>query len=169
MRIGINIPKELHQRLQPLKGTMNISQICREALEAHVEKYEEYTGWLDSDDARELVSRNLREGTRAQGAGGSRLGNHRLPGRQRMGAGGYPGGLGLLEPLVEPIPHRKDTVPGHFGRHVREGLMKGKFVSPGAAKNIPPAVLGIFGENTSTRRRLHGLDERRIRRAGTGI
>lgn len=56
MRIGVNIPKELHQRLQPLKGTMNISQICREALEAHVEKYEKFIGWLGSDDAKEVVA-----------------------------------------------------------------------------------------------------------------
>lgn len=56
MRIGINIPKELHQRIQPLKGTMNISEICREAIEARVKKYEEFTGWLDSESAKQAVA-----------------------------------------------------------------------------------------------------------------
>ncbi len=56
MRIGINIPKDLHQRLQPLKGSINISQICREALEARVDKYEEFVGWLDSEHAKEAIA-----------------------------------------------------------------------------------------------------------------
>ena len=56
MRIGINIPKELHQRIQPLKGTMNISEICREAIEARVKKHEEFAGWLDSESAEQAVA-----------------------------------------------------------------------------------------------------------------
>ncbi len=61
MRIGINIPKELHQQLQPLKETMNISQICREALEAHLEKYEQSVEWLESDIAKQLVAKICEE------------------------------------------------------------------------------------------------------------
>ena len=56
MRIGINIPKELHQRLQPLKGTVNISEICRDAIEARVKKYEAFVGWLDSENAKQVVA-----------------------------------------------------------------------------------------------------------------
>ena len=57
MRIGVNIPKELHQRLQPLKETINISQICREALEAKVEKYERMKARLDGDEFNAVVDR----------------------------------------------------------------------------------------------------------------
>ena len=40
MRIGINIPSELHRRLEPLKQHINISQICREAIEDRIRCYE---------------------------------------------------------------------------------------------------------------------------------
>ena len=40
MRIGINIPNELHRRMEPLKETMNVSQLCRDAITNHLEKYE---------------------------------------------------------------------------------------------------------------------------------
>ena len=40
MRIGINIPNELHRRLEPLKQHINISQICREAIEERIGCYE---------------------------------------------------------------------------------------------------------------------------------
>ena len=40
MRIGINIPNELHRRLEPLKRHINVSQICREAIEERIRCYE---------------------------------------------------------------------------------------------------------------------------------
>ena len=40
MRIGINIPNELHRRLKPLKQNINVSQICREAIEDRIRCYE---------------------------------------------------------------------------------------------------------------------------------
>ena len=40
MRLGINIPNELHRRLEPLKQYINVSQICREAIEDSVGCYE---------------------------------------------------------------------------------------------------------------------------------
>lgn len=40
MRIGINVPDDLLRRLEPLKAVTNISQICRDAIKAHVEAYE---------------------------------------------------------------------------------------------------------------------------------
>ncbi len=39
MRVGINIPNDLYKRMGPLKGKVNISQICREAIQAHVEAH----------------------------------------------------------------------------------------------------------------------------------
>ena len=40
MRLGINIPYDLHQRLMPLKQYVNVSQICRQAIEDRVRCYE---------------------------------------------------------------------------------------------------------------------------------
>ena len=40
MRLGINIPNELHRRLEPLKQYINVSQICREAIEDRIRCYE---------------------------------------------------------------------------------------------------------------------------------
>ena len=47
VRIGINIPNELMQRLEPLKPELNISQVCREALTAKVESHERMLASLD--------------------------------------------------------------------------------------------------------------------------
>ena len=44
MRIGINIPNELHRRLEPLKQYINISQICRDAIEDRIKCYEKGFG-----------------------------------------------------------------------------------------------------------------------------
>lgn len=51
MRIGINVPNELMQRLEPLKPQLNISQVCREALAAKAEEYERMKTIIDNDDA----------------------------------------------------------------------------------------------------------------------
>ena len=40
MRIGINVPNELLKRMEPLKRMTNVSQICRDAIEAWVDSYE---------------------------------------------------------------------------------------------------------------------------------
>ena len=40
MRLGISIPDELHRRLDPLKQYINVSQICREAIEERIRCYE---------------------------------------------------------------------------------------------------------------------------------
>ena len=40
MRLGISIPNELHRRLEPLKQYINVSQICREAVEDRIRCYE---------------------------------------------------------------------------------------------------------------------------------
>ncbi len=40
VRIGINVPDDLHERMEPLKRLTNVSQVCRDAIKAHVEAYE---------------------------------------------------------------------------------------------------------------------------------
>ena len=57
MRIGINVPNELLQRLEPLKPELNISQVCREALEAKAESYEQMQARLGDAGVREAVAR----------------------------------------------------------------------------------------------------------------
>ena len=56
MRIGINIPNELHQRLEPLKPELNISQVCREALAAKAASHERMREWLGDDGISEVVN-----------------------------------------------------------------------------------------------------------------
>ncbi len=53
MRLGINIPNELHRRLEPLKQYINVSQICREAIEERVICYEKA---LASRTEQDIVS-----------------------------------------------------------------------------------------------------------------
>ena len=57
MRIGVNIPNDLNRRLEPIKHTINISQVCREAIQAYVEDYERARARLESDDINETVDR----------------------------------------------------------------------------------------------------------------
>ena len=61
MRIGVNIPNELMRRLKPLKPELNVSQVCRDALEAEVRNYENMRARLDDDDIQEAVSRVERQ------------------------------------------------------------------------------------------------------------
>ena len=44
MRIGINIPNELHRRMEPLKSYINVSKICREVIEERVASFEKGLG-----------------------------------------------------------------------------------------------------------------------------
>ena len=57
MRIGVNIPDDLYQRMKHIKHTVNVSQVCREAIEAYVEDYERARARLESDGADEMVKR----------------------------------------------------------------------------------------------------------------
>ena len=41
MRIGVNIPNGLHRSLEPFKQYINVSQICREAIEERIRCYAE--------------------------------------------------------------------------------------------------------------------------------
>ena len=55
VRIGVNIPNELMRRLEPLKPELNISEVCREALTAKVESYEQMMARLNDDSIRRSV------------------------------------------------------------------------------------------------------------------
>ena len=57
VRIGINIPNELMKRLEPLKPELNISQVCRDALQAKAESHEQVVAEFDDDGVRTAVDR----------------------------------------------------------------------------------------------------------------
>ena len=57
MRIGINIPNELHRRLKPLKEYINISQICREAIEERTRCYEKALASRHDQDVAKAIER----------------------------------------------------------------------------------------------------------------
>ena len=57
MRIGVNIPNSLYRRMEPIKHTINVSQVCREAIESYVEDYERAQDRLESDHMDEAVDR----------------------------------------------------------------------------------------------------------------
>ena len=61
MRIGVNIPEDLYQRLKPLKETVNTSQVCREAIEAYVNDYERALSRNEADGMDDVVDRLLGE------------------------------------------------------------------------------------------------------------
>jgi hypothetical protein len=61
MRIGINIPNDLLERLKPLKATHNISDICREALKSYVESYEKASQGTGGDDMTAIANRLYQE------------------------------------------------------------------------------------------------------------
>jgi hypothetical protein len=57
MRVGVNIPNELLERFKPLKGTHNLSQICRDAILSYVETHERAVKQVESDDLQTIVNR----------------------------------------------------------------------------------------------------------------
>ena len=60
-RIGINVPDDLLARLRPFKKSLNVSEICRAALERQAEAYERAKKRLVIDDLGSLVERFLKE------------------------------------------------------------------------------------------------------------
>ena len=57
MRIGINIPNDLHRRLEPLKQYVNVSQICREAIEDRIRCYERALASRSDEDTARAIER----------------------------------------------------------------------------------------------------------------
>ena len=60
MRLGINIPSSLYKRMDPIKQRVNISQICRDAIEEWVNAYE-HSREKAKQDGMEEVAEELRE------------------------------------------------------------------------------------------------------------
>lgn len=56
MRLGINIPNSLYKRMKPIKQRVNISQICRDAIEEWVNAYERGLEQAKHDEMEELVN-----------------------------------------------------------------------------------------------------------------
>ena len=61
MRIGINIPNELHRRLEPLKQYINVSLICREAIEDRMGCYEKALASCRNQDVVRAIERAWKE------------------------------------------------------------------------------------------------------------
>ena len=57
MRIGINVPNELLQRVKAISPEVNVSQICREALESRAAEAERIAQQADIDGIAEQVLR----------------------------------------------------------------------------------------------------------------
>lgn len=58
MRIGVNIPGELIKRIEPLRPLLNVSQICREAIETYARNCDR-AARLDEVDLLEAESERL--------------------------------------------------------------------------------------------------------------
>ena len=61
MRLGINIPNELHRRLEPLKQYINVSQICREAIDDRITCYEKALASRGDQDVVSAMERAWNE------------------------------------------------------------------------------------------------------------
>ena len=61
MRLGINVPDDLLDRMKPFKGSINVSQTCRDALEAQTAAYERAKTRVQEDDLGDLIQRFLQE------------------------------------------------------------------------------------------------------------
>ena len=61
MRLGISIPNELHRRLEPLKHYINVSQICREAIEERIGCYERALASRSDQDVVSAMDRAWKE------------------------------------------------------------------------------------------------------------
>ena len=61
MRLGISIPNELHRRLGPLKQYINVSQICREAIEDRIRCYEKALASRSDQDVVSAMERTWKE------------------------------------------------------------------------------------------------------------
>ena len=61
MRIGINVPNDLIKRMEPLKQMINISQVCRDAIQGWVDTYERARERAGQDGMEAVTLRLRRE------------------------------------------------------------------------------------------------------------
>ena len=57
MRIGINVPNDLLNRVKAIRPEVNVSQICRDALEERAHKAERVVAQVASDGMEECIQR----------------------------------------------------------------------------------------------------------------
>ena len=57
MRIGINVPNELLKRVKAIRPEVNVSQICRDALEEHVRKDDRVAAQVAADGVEDHLAR----------------------------------------------------------------------------------------------------------------
>lgn len=62
MRIGINISNGLHRRLKAIGEPINVSQVCRDAIESKVLEHEMSAARVDEDDLRVVIAEFADEG-----------------------------------------------------------------------------------------------------------
>ena len=60
-RISVSLPEELMTRLEPVKESLNVSQVCREALERRVDAFERSATVESEDLDMESLTARLRE------------------------------------------------------------------------------------------------------------
>ena len=63
MRIGVNIPDELLERLEPFKSQVNVSQLCREAIEAKVDQFERNVVVLNDSESMSAIKAAVEQET----------------------------------------------------------------------------------------------------------
>ena len=61
MRIGINVPNSLVKRMEPLRQMINVSQICRDAIQGWVDTYEHAMEKARQDGMEEVAAVLSRE------------------------------------------------------------------------------------------------------------
>ena len=64
MRIGINVPDELLNRMQPIRRVANLSQICRQAIKDWVDAYERAKDHARTDGMEAVAARLLAQHAR---------------------------------------------------------------------------------------------------------
>ena len=86
LRISITIPRDLAARLHPLKDRINVSQVCRDALESRIATFEMATDATEDDmDLKSLASR-LREERRSAEGKWEKLGMHNAAAWLKVGS-----------------------------------------------------------------------------------
>ncbi len=66
MRIGINVPDDLIASLKPFRNAINISQVCRGALQARIKAYERASALANDEEGMQVAVERLRQEYREQ-------------------------------------------------------------------------------------------------------
>jgi len=61
MRIGVNVPDDLLNQMEPIKHMTNLSQVCREAIKARVDAYQGARDRADREGMQDVAARLSQE------------------------------------------------------------------------------------------------------------